>query len=1172
MSSAALQAVQQQSRQYQQASPIRDAFLPQPIPPLSSSPASSRKQWSSGHGVSPGTPRQPQYNSPAGLSNSATPRGQPPAPSSPAPLADQAATSAYEQYYNPPGPITSASVAPPPRTSSYQRATASSTAPHDDEPSSSRAAQKYSSEYGSGGDIDPIRDDAPNTVATTQARQRAQSPRESPQQQSSSSGARHASTHGRSSNAVESGLPRENSTTINRLVITDPQEDVEREQVRLAEAKPQPPGADVTAVAGLGLVGSEGVDDGGRGAHQRSRQEHLKGQTRKETKFGEYFLGQTLGEGEFGKVKMGWKKEGGVQVAIKLIRRESLGSNPSRLPKIYREIAILRQLQHPNIVRLHEMVETERHIGIILEYASGGELFDYILNHRYLKDNAARRLFAQLVSGVGYLHKKGIVHRDLKLENLLLDRNKNIIITDFGFANTFNPHDELGEEIEYSLASKDFVKKMHLDHVREDGHRRGDLMQTSCGSPCYAAPELVVSDSLYTGRKVDVWSCGVILYAMLAGYLPFDDDPANPEGDNINLLYKYIVSTPLTFPEYVTPHARDLLRRILVPDPRKRADLFEVARHSWLSEFAHVVGFITSSITSTNDIANTTVPSEEYETTHLARSASVREPTKPTQPVSLGGLLSKHAPLDQDGQIERPRGQRDNKRRTVQVEYVAPQSQTVRGEGPLATQITPVAPSAGRSRARPESQGPIEVTPTQASYQASTAASRSQQRSSATQSSMPPPSRPGREPPRSVSDSTALTAQYAPPTTTTRSSTRDSLGNSRLPSRGNSYSQPLAAQVAPTNAQGRFSQPKSGYIIAGHIPQQEHALVDDSIGRPSTQRPPSSGFDQTPITAPAPGRGHKRTSTVGSITEKLFGRSNSVRRNSQQEQVQGRPPREKPNRAYPPVSMKNPIPNEGEAGHRPSSESRRTSFGFSRKNSDNQVPQSNRSSRRFSWLPGSLSMKSFNNMEREVKVQSGSENRRESTQPSSRSRQPQSQPSRQMAFGRGESRSPSQSTTGSTIPLYYDSKIDAPRKIDAAPASRGGGPVTSNLQYQQTQPEMQRQPYQTHGPAPQQQYNGHNRATNNFQYQNRPNQQNRPHTPSQSQESHGTQSTAQPAPNHPQGFGGHDVSNRQAGTALQKNRKFGDAYEHNINQHAGSSGGARRVMDWFRKRGRERAS
>jgi serine/threonine protein kinase len=97
-------------------------------------------------------------------------------------------------------------------------------------------------------------------------------------------------------------------------------------------------------------------------------------------------------------------------------------------------------------------------------------------------------------------------------------------------------------------------------------------------------------------------------YAMLAGYLPFDDDPANPEGDNINLLYKYIVTTPLTFPEYVTPHARDLLRRILVPDPRKRADLFEVARHSWLSEFSHIVSHITSTTTNIAEIATTTVP------------------------------------------------------------------------------------------------------------------------------------------------------------------------------------------------------------------------------------------------------------------------------------------------------------------------------------------------------------------------------------------------------------------------------------------------------------------------------------------------------------------------------------------------------------------------------------
>ena len=112
-------------------------------------------------------------------------------------------------------------------------------------------------------------------------------------------------------------------------------------------------------------------------------------------------------------------------------------------------------------------------------------------------------------------------------------------------------------------------------------------MQTSCGSPCYAAPELVISEGLYVGSAVDIWSCGVILYAMLAGYLPFDDDPANPDGDNINLLYKYIVNTPLSFPDYVSPEARDLLSMMLVPDPTRRADLRSIMAHPWLAAYAH---------------------------------------------------------------------------------------------------------------------------------------------------------------------------------------------------------------------------------------------------------------------------------------------------------------------------------------------------------------------------------------------------------------------------------------------------------------------------------------------------------------------------------------------------------------------------------------------------------
>ena len=303
--------------------------------------------------------------------------------------------------------------------------------------------------------------------------------------------------------AAGSKAPREESQVINRVVVDDPAIDIRRAQERQLESVP-----------GLAVVNNSTAPEAAT-TTPRSRQDFStnSGSTgrRKETRLGEYILGQTLGEGEFGKVKLGWKRGGEVQVAIKLIRRETLNGNPSRLPKIHREVTILRGLEHPNIVRLHEMIETTPYIGIILEYASGGELFDYILTNRYLRDGTARKLFAQLVSGVGYLHKKGIVHRDLKLENLLLDRNRNIVITDFGFANTFDPFDELESEIEHNLTDRTFVKRRDLDRVQENGSRRGDLMATSCGSPCYAAPELVVTDSLYTGRKVDVWSCGVIL-------------------------------------------------------------------------------------------------------------------------------------------------------------------------------------------------------------------------------------------------------------------------------------------------------------------------------------------------------------------------------------------------------------------------------------------------------------------------------------------------------------------------------------------------------------------------------------------------------------------------------------------------------------------------------------
>ncbi|PLB39936.1 putative serine/threonine protein kinase (Kin4) [Aspergillus candidus] len=931
-------------------------------------------------------------------------------------------------------------------------------------------------------------------------------------------------------------LMKESSTVINAVMVSDPAVDVERERARASGKSTSPP-AESGPAAGLALVGSDGVDDGGRGG-LRSRHDYTEHTVkRKETTFGQYILGQTLGEGEFGKVKLGWKRDGtSIQVAIKLIRRETLGSNPSRLPKIYREIAILRDLAHPNIVRLHEMVETDRHIGIIMEYASGGELFDYILNNRYLKDNSARRLFAQLVSGVGYLHKKGIVHRDLKLENLLLDRNRNIIITDFGFANTFDPFDELGDEIEYNLTNKDYVKRMRLDKINTKGVRRGDLMQTSCGSPCYAAPELVVSDSLYTGRKVDVWSCGVILYAMLAGYLPFDDDPANPDGDNINLLYKYIVTTPLTFPEYVTPHARDLLRRILVPDPRKRADLFEVARHSWLSEYSHIVSHITSSTTQVSDIANTTVPQEKpREAPSLARSASVKEPPKSHQSTipSVGALLHQSGDISQDHSSDRSKTSRDTKRRTVQVEYVAPQSQTTRGEAPTDLKIV-----------SPPQAGPVEVAPPRVRSNSQDAApslpygivpqdaSMEQPKRKAPAGAMP--SRPpGGHLPRSTSESTPLTATATGPPTShparpPTGGSMTSFNGGRLPSRG-SYGLPVAPTVAQTNAEGRLAQPKSKqYQISAPIPQ------DQSIGRPSAQPLPPR-FNATPQQEPP--KGHKRSNTVSGISEKLFMRTGSIfggrggQSNSRQKTK--RPP---------PTSMREPY---GGDDSRMSVDSRRSMYG--RKTSE---AGSDSRPRRFSLLPPSFSLKGLS---------------------SSRSQTPDEDPHAEQPPDHRLQQPPS---TGAIRPRARATSYATPDAMSSSPEGAPADevvdqdePLNDPSRIEQHISELHGMPSSTYQPT-------YNSASAEQVYPNHEHDHYYRHryanhsTPSYYDDYNGPGPySATPRQSTQTGRSG-----RGSGVLHKNHRKFADAYEYerDLSHQPGSSGAARKVMDFFRRRAKSR--
>ncbi|KAK2877252.1 hypothetical protein FQN49_001308 [Arthroderma sp. PD_2] len=1068
---------------------------------------------------------------------------------------------------------------PPPRSSSNNKAHAS---PHESsrqgkrrENGRNRGDREHGEQRAKDDMSPPTSKPRRKTPHSPEGPQRAASTRE-PRDHSSATALESRSEAAMGPSSVPSGPVHEPSVVLDRMVVTNPDVDIEREQQRQENV-----GLEIGATAGFADTGDLQEDDDEGTTLHKTR--HDGSGKRKETSFGDYILGQTLGEGEFGKVRLGWKRDGSVQVAIKLIRRESLGSNPGRLPKINREISVLKKLSHPNIVRIHEIVHTDRHIGIILEYASGGELFDYILNHRYLKDNAARRLFAQLVSGVGYLHKMGIVHRDLKLENLLLDRNRNIIITDFGFANTFNPGDELSEEIEYNLTNRDFVKQMRLDRTDADGLRRGDLMQTSCGSPCYAAPELVVSDSLYTGRKVDVWSCGVILYAMLAGYLPFDDDPANPDGDNINLLYKYIVTTPLTFPEYVTPHARDLLRRILVPDPRKRADLFEVARHSWLAEYATVVSHITSNTTDVADIANTTIPSEEEkrDTPLLERSASVREPPKAHPQINntaLGGLTQQQGQISQTAE-EKPKRTRDAKRRTVQVEYVAPQSSTTRGGSSPEQQSSPgqvsSAPVTGAAAAptNQETRNAPRGEPQLDKPLPKPVIDRNRERmgytnnyADRTQGMTRPKSR---DVARSVSELTgAFSGTQGAQIPAGRPQTGGSMASvgrmdTRLPSRG-SYSQPVAPAVAATTVQGKLAQPKNGkpYNISSPMPVP-HGQIAASVGHPTTL----SGLPTGP--AQQPPKSHKRSSTVTSISEKLFGRPASALFGGKSS-TPGSPRLRPGSKKYPPTSMKDPYATDEPRG---SIDSRRSISHAFRRQSD--ALNSSRP-RRFSLLP-SFS-KAFSSTKEQPAVEEPGPTHIDDFLFSQQGEQQQPQRERRLSTapaavpttGPGQMSDQDSEMHRDRTSVSRDHQVDAmnlsaqiDRQFATLHSSQDGQHNNDGLE--QNYQQDHHQDDDVYGAAssssqqPQQQRGYSDPRIQSYE------QELQQHRQQQQQYDHPFENGSRPS---------MQAGRPPRGNVLQKgHRKFADAYdlEKAPSHTSGSSGAARKVMDFFRRRGKARA-
>ena len=254
---------------------------------------------------------------------------------------------------------------------------------------------------------------------------------------------------------------------------------------------------------------------------------------------GHYFLGKTIGEGTFGKVKLGTHSLTGEKVAVKVLEKERIG-DVADVERVAREIHILKLIRHPNIIQLFEIIETPKQLYLIMEFASGGEVFDYIVSHSRVKEREACRFFQQIISGVEYISRLGVVHRDLKPENLLLNYDKSIKIVDFGLSNTY---------------------------------KSKELLKTACGSPCYAAPEMIAG-KMYEGVKVDIWSCGVILFALVCGYLPFEDP-------NTSELYKKILAGEYQCPDFLSVDCVDLLSHILTTDPDTRYTIEEIHKHPW---------------------------------------------------------------------------------------------------------------------------------------------------------------------------------------------------------------------------------------------------------------------------------------------------------------------------------------------------------------------------------------------------------------------------------------------------------------------------------------------------------------------------------------------------------------------------------------------------------------
>ena len=251
---------------------------------------------------------------------------------------------------------------------------------------------------------------------------------------------------------------------------------------------------------------------------------------------GNYILLETIGSGSYGKVKIGEDKIMGTKVAIKIIKKSLIEAKKDVSIKIKREIGLMRLFNHPHLLKLIDVLESSRHLYIILEYAAHGELFDFLQDQTSLSVESAIRLFRQIIYGLEFLHSHSICHRDIKPENILLDSHDNIKIADFGFSRWM----------------------------------KDNIAATACGSPHYTAPEIIIGLP-YDGRAADIWSCGVVFYTLMCGRLPFDEP-------TVRKLLQRVKSGKFSMPD-LPDDIKDLIQRMLTVDPKKRITLAEIKKH-----------------------------------------------------------------------------------------------------------------------------------------------------------------------------------------------------------------------------------------------------------------------------------------------------------------------------------------------------------------------------------------------------------------------------------------------------------------------------------------------------------------------------------------------------------------------------------------------------------------